>query len=115
MPQIVNHGSELIRINPAKNSIEYSNNNGFSWYSRYSGSSYGYFRDLLYFGGELIVATSKGIYYSNNDGRSLYPRYTSSGCGNFISLADGGKELLATTSQGFYYSNNKGFAWYKRG
>lgn len=117
MPQIVNHGSELIRINTAKNCVEYSNNNGHSWYSRYSGSSCGTFHDLLYYGKDLLAATSKGVYYSNNDGRSWYLRYTttSSGCGEFLSLSDGGREVLASTSKGFFYSNNEGHSWYRRG
>lgn len=114
MPQIVNNGSELIRINPANNHVEYSNNSGRSWYFRYSGSSCGTFRDLLLYGGELIAATSKGIYYSNNKGASWYLRSSAGGCGEFLSLADGGRELLATTTKGLYYSNNKGASWYKR-
>ena len=114
MSQIVNIGSELIRINPAKNSIEYSNNKGNSWFSRHSGSSCGTFKDLLIYGGELIATTSKGVYYSNNKGCSWYCRHAS-GSVEFQSLADGGKELLAMTSKGLHYSNNKGCSWYRRG
>lgn len=47
MPQLITYGNELIRINPANNRIEYSTNRGVSWISRYSGKSYGTFRDLV--------------------------------------------------------------------
>lgn len=114
MSQIANNGGELIRINTSKNSIEYSNNKGYSWYSRYSGSSCGTFRDLLIYKGELLAATSKGVYYSNNQGMSWYSRYTSGECGEFLNLADGGRDLLASTTKGLYYSNNRGNSWYRR-
>jgi len=34
MPQMINLGSEMIRINPAKNTIEYSTNQGRTWNKR---------------------------------------------------------------------------------
>ena len=46
--QLINTGSELLRINTAKNSIEYSSNSGRSWVTRCSNStSYGTFISLL--------------------------------------------------------------------
>lgn len=36
MPKMITFGSEMIRINPAKNCIEYSTNAGRSWISRYT-------------------------------------------------------------------------------
>lgn len=114
MPQIIINGREMLRINPANNKIEYSTNDGRSWYNRFASSSCGFFNDLLPYGKELLAATSKGVYYSTNEGRSWYSRYTSSSCGEFMSLAYDGMELLATTSKGLYYSKNEGRSWYKR-
>ena len=49
MPQLVTLGSELIRINPSNGHIEYSTSGGRTWMTRYSGSGYGRFLDLLPF------------------------------------------------------------------
>ncbi len=114
MPQMINLGNEIVRINPQKNSIEYSTNQGRSWSSRYTSSSCGTFIDLIQCGAEVVAATSKGIYFSSNQGRSWSSRYTSSSCGNFQNLMDGGKELLANTDKGLYYSTNSGRSWSKR-
>lgn len=114
MAQLINYGKELIRINTAKNSIEYSTNDGRSWISRYTGSFAGIFSDLFPFGKELLACTSKGIYYSTNEGRSWIARYTGSSCGTFIQLNADGHNLLATTSKGLYYSTNEGRSWIKR-
>ena len=112
MPQMINYGSEMLKISPK--GIEYSTSGGRSWYIRYSGSSCGTFMDLLPYGNELLAVTSKGVYYSTSQGRSWYMRYSGSSCGNFLSLADGGRELLANTSKGLYYSTSAGRSWYKR-
>ena len=115
MPQIVNLGRELVRINPAKNSIEYSQNGGRSWVMRCSNGSYGTFRDLLVYGNELLACTSKGLYVSTNGGRSFAPRCTNtSSYGDFLSLQDAGTELLANTTKGLYYSRNEGRSWVRR-
>ena len=115
MPNLIQYGSELIRINPAKNYIEVSTSRGASWYSRYTGSSCGEFKDLLEYGDEIIAITSKGIYVSKSKGASWYSRCTSSVCKTFISLADAGRELLANTSDGhLYVSTSKGASWYRR-
>ena len=114
MPQMIMLGSEMIRINPAKNTIEYSTSQGRSWSTRYSSTSCGEFIDLLPYGNELIAATSKGIYYSTSQGRSWSSRYMSSSCGEFQCLMDGGRELLAQTSKGLYYSTSSGRSWSKR-
>ena len=114
MPQMIMLGSEMIRIHPAKNTIEYSTSQGRSWSTRYSSSSCGEFIDLLPYGNELLAVTSKGIYYSTSQGRSWSSRYTSSSCGEFECLMDGGRELLAQTSKGLYYSTSSGRSWSKR-
>jgi len=111
---MINLGSEMIRINPAKNTIEYSTNQGRTWNTRYSSSSCGRFVDLLPCGNELLAATDKGVYYSTNQGRTMNARYTSSSSGDFLSLMDGGRELLAQTTRGLYYSTNQGRTWNKR-
>lgn len=114
MPKMITYGSEMIRINPAKNCIEYSTSAGRSWISRYTSSSCGTFIDLLPYGSEILAITDKGIYYSSNQGRSWILRYTSSSCGEFNTLMDGGSEVLAETSRGLYYSTNAGRSWIKR-
>lgn len=75
MGLMITRGKELIRINPAKNSVEYSNNNGCSWYLRFAAtSSMGTLQDLADGGKDLLMTTSKGLYYSNTDGRNWYKR-----------------------------------------
>ena len=107
-------GNEMIRINSAKNSIEYSTNGGRFWVSRCTSSSYGTFVVLLPYGNELLAITSKGIYASTNKGSFWISRCTSTSYGTFQSLMDGGRELLAETSKGLYYSTNRGSFWIKR-
>lgn len=114
MPQIVNLGRELLRINVQKNSVEYSQNGGRSWVTRCSNSSYGIFRDLLVYGNELLACTSKGVYVSTNDGRSFAPRCTNNSYGEFLNLQESGSELLANTTKGLYYSRNGGRSWVRR-
>ncbi|MBR0299831.1 MAG: hypothetical protein IJQ93_05900 [Bacteroidales bacterium] len=55
MPQLITYGDELIRINPANNRIEYSTNRGISWITRYSGSSWVTFRDLVPYNGKMLA------------------------------------------------------------
>ena len=114
MPQIVNLGRELVRINVQKNSVECSQNGGRSWVTRCSNASYGTFRDLLEYDGELLACTSKGVYVSTNNGRSFAPRCTNSSYGEFLNIQDGGSELLANTTKGLYYSRNGGRSWVRR-
>ena len=114
MPQIVNLGRVLVRINVQKNSVECSQNGGRSWVTRCSNSSYGTFRDLLVYGNELLACTSKGVYVSTNEGRSFAPRCTNSSYGEFLNLQESGSELLANTTKGLYYSHNGGRSWVRR-
>lgn len=114
MPTMITCGAQLLRINSAKNSIEYSTNQGRIWLERYRSSSSGTFRDLLYYGMLVFAVTSKGIYYSQDAGLSWVARCTSTTYGTFISLIDGGGELLAQTSLGLYYSRDKGLSWLRR-
>jgi len=114
MPQLINLGAELLRINTQKNTIEYSQNGGRSWVVRCTNSSYGTFRDLFPYGPELLACTSKGIYVSTNQGRSFSVRCSNSSYGDFLTLQDGGGDLLATTSKGLYYSRNAGRSWVRR-
>ena len=114
MPQIVNLGRELLRINVQKNSVECSQNGGRSWVTRCSNASYGTFRDLLEYDGELLACTSKGLYVSTNGGRSFAQRCANSSYGEFLNLSDGGSGLLANTTKGLYYSRNGGRSWVRR-
>ncbi|MBQ5388074.1 MAG: hypothetical protein IIU55_03245 [Paludibacteraceae bacterium] len=54
-------GNEMIRINSAKNSIEYSTNGGRFWVSRCTSSSYGTFVDLLPYENELLAIYIRNI------------------------------------------------------
>lgn len=122
MPQIIKIGGgffsrgEMLRINPARNTIEVSTNEGRSWAPRcYSGTSYGTFVDLLPFGREILAATSKGVYVSTNGARSFSPRCTNtSSYGDFINLQADGDTLYANTTRGLYYSRNGGRGWVRR-
>lgn len=116
MSQMLNYGSELIRINPSKECIEYSTNEGKSWHSRFRFSpSTGEFIDLCDNGSELLAITSIGLYYSTNRGQSWHQRCRNSlSTGDFIELYDNGKELLADTTKGLFYSTNSGRSWHLR-
>ena len=114
MPQIVNLGRELLRINVQKNSVECSQNGGRSWVTRCSNASYGTFRDLLEYDGVLLACTSKGLYVSTNGGRSFAQRCANSSYGEFLSLQDSGSGLLANTTRGLDYSRNGGRSWVRR-
>ncbi len=89
MPQMINLGSEMLRITPR--GVEYSTSGGRIWSIRYMGTSCGSFIDLLPYGNEILAVTSKGIYYSSNAGRTWSLRYMGTSCGTFQNLMDGGK------------------------
>ena len=115
MPQLINIGKELLRINTAKNAIEFSQNGGRSWITRYCNMTCGTFRDLLPYGCEILACTSKGICFTQNEGRSWVLRCNNtSSYGDFLSLQENGTELLATTSKGLFFSRNEGRSWIKR-
>ena len=66
MAQMIQHGSEIIRINTQKNTIEYSKDGGRSWHIRFfniSGGK-GIFVDLFDNGSEILACTSKGVFGS---------------------------------------------------
>jgi len=113
MSLMLSYNGELIRYNPANSHIEYSNNQGRSWYLRNSGDNIGKVKSIIECNGELILCSDKGVFYSNNAGRAWYTRNNS--YKNFIDLNNTGSELLANTDDGhLYYSNNQGRAWYRR-
>ena len=115
MPQLINIGQELLRINTTKNAIEYSQNGGRSWVTRCNSTPCGTFSDLLQVAREILACPSKGLYASQNDGRSFAPRCTNtSSYGDFLNLQENGSELLANTTKGLYYSRNEGRSWVKR-
>ena len=114
MAQMIQRGSELLRINAQKNTIEYSKDGGRNWRSRYTGSLAGIFVDLFSYGPEILACTSKGIYYSKDGGNNWRNRYNNNNCGSFLQLASDGQYLLATTSKGLYYSKDGGMNWRRR-
>ena len=120
MPQMIKIGGglfskgELPRINPGKNTIEVSTNEGRSWSPRCTNASYGTLRDLLLVGRELFAATSRGLYVSTNAARSFSPRCVNSSYGEFLNLQEDGNTMLANTTKGLYYSTNGGRGWVRR-
>lgn len=116
MAQMIQHGSEIIRINTQKNTIEYSKDGGRSWHIRFfniSGGK-GIFVDLFDNGSEILVCTSKGVFSSKDDGHSWHSRCTNSAFGEFRQLASDGQNLLATTSKGLFCSKDGGHSWHRK-
>ena len=116
MAQMIQHGSEIIRINTQKNTIEYSKDGGRSWHIRFfniSGGK-GIFVDLFDNGSEILACTSKGVFSSKDDGHSLHSRCTNSAFGEFRQLASDGQNLLATTSKGLFCSKDGGHSWHRK-
>lgn len=116
MAQMIQHGSEIIRINTQKNTIEYSKDGGRSWHIRFfniSGGK-GIFVDLFDNGSEILACTSKGVFSSKDDGHSWHSRCTNSAFGEFRQLASDGQNLLATTSKGLFCSKDGGHSWHRR-
>ena len=78
MAQMIQRGSELLRINTQKNDIEYSKDGGRTWHRRYTGSnassSYGSFIQLASDGQNILATTSKGLYYSKDSGHTWHRR-----------------------------------------
>ena len=114
MAQMIQRGSELLRINTQKNDIEYSKDGGRTWHIRFSSECKGIFTDLYDNGSEILACTSKALYSSKDKGYSWHSRCTNSAFGEFIQLASDGQVLLATTSKGLYYSKDGGHSWHRR-
>lgn len=75
MANLINLGSELLRICPTSSSkIEASTNGGRSWSTRYVGSINGDFQSISANGSELLATTTKGLYVSKNGGRTWSKR-----------------------------------------
>ena len=116
MAQMIQHGSEIIRINTQKNTIEYSKDGGRSWHIRFfniSGGK-GIFVDLFDNGSEILACASKGVFSSKDDGHSWHSRCTNSAFGEFRQLASDGQNLLATTSKGLFCSKDGGHSWHRK-
>lgn len=114
MPQTIQYGNELIRINPINKSIDYSTSAGKTWHVRYKfSSSTGQFQSLCAYGSELLAITSIGLFYSTTGGKTWHLRNrNSSTTGDFVELINNGKELLAETTVGLFYSINCGKTWH---
>ena len=116
MAQMIQHGSEIIRINTQKNTIEYSKDGGRSWHIRFfniSGGK-GIFVDLFDNGSEILACTSKGVFSSKEAGHRWHSRCTNSAFGEFRQLASDGQNLLATTSKGLFCSKDGGHSWHRK-
>lgn len=79
MPQMIQNGRELIRINPTTKAIEWSTNDGRTWHVRFRVNSLsGNFISLFLDGNELLATAEKGLLWSTNEGRSWHVRYRTS-------------------------------------
>lgn len=114
MPQIIEIGREIYRINPSKNSIEFSKDGGRNWTSKCTSSAYGTFKDLCLFGTEIYAVTTRGVYFSKDGGRNWTSKCTSSAYGEFQSLMVHGSELYAQTSKGLYASKDGGRNFFRK-
>lgn len=76
MSQMIKYNGMLYRIDPKNpKKLQYSKNNGLSWYVRYTATfSMGEFVELMDNGDELFVTTTKGMYISKNGGLSFIRR-----------------------------------------
>lgn len=75
MPMMLNLEKELIRISPKNGKhIEYSLNQGQTWYLRFQGYQTGVFYDIADGGKELLATTENGLFYSLNRGMTWYKR-----------------------------------------
>ncbi|MBR5622208.1 MAG: hypothetical protein IKW49_03375 [Opitutales bacterium] len=75
MPQLIQHGREMIRISPRDaRKLEFSVNGGCIWQTRCISTIYGKFLDLNDSGNEILAQTEKGLYASNNAGRTWLRR-----------------------------------------
>lgn len=108
MAQIIEIGRDIYRINPIKNSIEFSRDGGRNWTSKCTSSAYGTFKDLCLYGSEIYAVTSKGIFFSRDGGRNWTSKCTSSAYGEFQTLMARGAELYTQTSKGLYASKDGG-------
>lgn len=113
MPQLIECGRELIRINPATNTIEHSSD-GRNWMIRFRSNIAGTFLDLCLYGSYIFAVTSKGIYVSRDNGHNWNLRCVSTVYGTFQTIMVRGTELYAQTSKGLYVSRDEGHNWTKR-
>ncbi len=75
MPQMINLGKELLRIDPEKsNRLEVSRDNGRTWNTRHRYSSFD-FEDLTIGNkGEILAVTSQGLKVSSDRGQTWRTR-----------------------------------------
>ncbi len=113
MPQLIEYGREMLRINSSNNTIEYSRD-GRNWTRRHASQYYGTFFDLCLVGSDIYAATSKGVIYSHNGGINWTIKCNSTYYGTFQSLMLHGTELWAQTSKGLYVSKDGGRNWMQK-
>ena len=69
MPQLIKVGDTLYRINPVRNIMEVSRNNGIHWVGwGLGGPKFGRLKDLLWYKDRLLALTETGLWYSRNGG-----------------------------------------------
>ena len=113
MPQMIDSGKEMLRINPQTNVIEYSRDSR-NWVRRCSSKAYGTFKDLCLFGPYVYAVTSKGICFSRDNGTNWTSKCVSRAYGEFQTLMAQGTELYAQTTKGLYMSKDNGTNWIRK-
>lgn len=113
MPQLIEYGRDLIRINPSNNTIEYSHD-GRNWTRRCASQYYGTFYDLCLVAPDLYAATAKGVIYSHDGGRNWTTKCTNPAYGTFQTIMARGNELWAQTTKGTYVSKDGGRNWIRK-
>lgn len=113
MPQMIDLGREMLRINPQTNAIEYSRD-ARNWSRRCTSKSYGTFKDLCLYGAYVYAITSKGVYYSRDNGLNWASKCTSQAYGEFQTITAVGTELYAQTTKGVYVSKDNGLNWRRK-
>ena len=117
MPQLINVGTKLFRVNSAKNCLDISYTGGPLWVSRSKmGPRFGRLKDLLWYHDKLYALTETGIWYSRNEGADWGVRGSGSIAKSLVALQDGGKDLLGLHQNGgLYRSYNEGADWVRIG
>lgn len=117
MPQLIKVGDTLYRINPVRNIMEISRNNGIHWVGwGLGGPKFGRLKDLLWYKDRLMALTETGLWYSRNGGADW------GCCGggkiveNLVVIYEDGRYLYGMSQDGvIWYSTTSGATWGSKG
>lgn len=109
---MVFNGSEMVRYNSLANAIEFSNNQGMTWFKRSGCSGMGKVRALTMHKGEILLCSDRGVYFSQSGGRSWFMR--APGERDFVDMQSMGDKVIAVTGDNKTYVSDNGFCWFRR-